>query len=260
MARFDFSFFDSGVRFDSPDAHPTSMRDLSRFLENPFDDPNLGAAKLGAFSTDSLQRMIANNPNGELDARITATTSALTLFQDCMADDQTKLGLRMARKHAKDIFRETTIPKAVERIESGFISVFDGDSPVLMEGLPNGRTIFTTCRDDQVETHIQTLLNAVTAHTGALAPAIVTLATNLKTNWLATYSASETSTGDKTTTQEEKQLARENLQLMLFLNLLKLSEMFPRQPDQLSLYMRQDLLEGPETPEEPEPPPVPPTP
>jgi hypothetical protein len=254
MARFDFSFFDSGVRYDSPDAHPTSMRDLSRFLENPFDDPNLSAAKLGAFSTDSLQRMIANNPSGELDVRIAATTSALTLFQDCMADDQTKLGLRKARKQAKDTFRETTLPKAVERIESGFISAFDGDSPVLMEALPNGRTIFTTCRDDQVGTHVQTLLNAVTTHTASLAPAIVTLATNLKTNWLATYSASETSTGDKTTTEEEKQLARENLQLMLFLNLLKLSEMFPRQPDQLALYMRQDLLEGPEAPEEPEPP------
>jgi hypothetical protein len=46
---------------------------------------------------------------------------------------------------------------------------------------------------------------------------------------------------------------------MLFLNLLKLCEMFPRQPDQLALYMRQDLLEGPEAPEEPEPP-APPTP
>jgi len=259
MARFDFSFFDSGVRFDSPDASPTIMRDLSRFLENPFDDPNLSAAKLGAFSTDHLQRMIANNP-GELTARITATTSSLTLFQDCMADDQTKLGRRMARKQAKATFREVTIPKTVERIESGFISAFDGDTPFLAEALPNGRTIFTTCRDDQVETHLQTLLSAVTAHAAALAPAIVTLATNLKANWLAIYAASEASTGDKAATEGEKKLARENLQLMLFLNLCKLMEMFPRKPDQLAIYMRQDLLEGTETPEEPEPPPATPTP
>jgi hypothetical protein len=59
---------------------------------------------------------------------------------------------------------------------------------------------------------------------------------------------------------EGKQMARENLQLMLFLNLCKLMEMFPRQPDKLTLYMRQDLLENPESGDEPEPPVVPPTP
>ena len=47
---------------------------------------------------------------------------------------------------------------------------------------------------------------------------------------------------------------------MLFLNLLKLAEMFPRQPEKLALYMMQHLLENPESPEEPQPPPPPPTP
>ena len=46
---------------------------------------------------------------------------------------------------------------------------------------------------------------------------------------------------------------------MLFLCLLKLAEMFPRQPEKLALYMQQHLLENPESPEEPEPP-VPPPP
>jgi hypothetical protein len=36
--------------------------------------------------------------------------------------------------------------------------------------------------------------------------------------------------------------------------------MFPRQPEKLSLYMQQRLLENPSAPEEPEPPPAPPTP
>ncbi|MFN0078828.1 MAG: hypothetical protein ACKVY0_20395 [Prosthecobacter sp.] len=46
--------------------------------------------------------------------------------------------------------------------------------------------------------------------------------------WVAVYNASETSTGVKTTTEQGKKQARENLQLMLFLNLVKLMEMFPR--------------------------------
>jgi hypothetical protein len=112
-----------------------------------------------------------------------------------------------------------------------------------------------------VESHLQTLQNAATTHQASLAPATVTLATSLKTNWVTIYTASEASTGGKTVTQEGKRAARENLQLMLFLNLLKLGEMFARQPEKLPLYMQQHLLENPSSPEESAPPPpAPPTP
>jgi len=260
MARWGFAFFDSGVRFDQPDAHPTSMRTLSTFLENPFDDDGISVPELVAFTTDCLQRFIANNPSGELTSHITAITSALALVEDCVTQDQGKLGIRKAAKLAKDNFRTEIIPTEVKRIEAGFIAAFGPDSPVLLEALPNGRNVFNTCRDDQVEVHLTTLHNAATTHAASLAPATVTLATNLKNNWATVCSASEGSSGGKTTTQEGKKLARENLQLMLFLCLLKLAAMFPRQPEKLSLYMQQHLLENPSAPEEPEPPPAPPTP
>ena len=49
---------------------------LNRFLSNPFDDPEISLDELLAFSTDHLQRLIANNPGGIYTARITATTNA----------------------------------------------------------------------------------------------------------------------------------------------------------------------------------------
>lgn len=232
------------------------MRALTSFFENPFDDRNISMAELVAFTTDHLQRLSANNPGGELTARIAATTSSLAIVEDCVTSDQSRLGSRKARKLAKDNMREE-IPVEVKRLEAGFIAAFGADSPVLLEALPQGRTIFQTCRDDQVEVHLQTLLAAATTHQASLVPATLTQATNLKNNWVTIYQASEVSTGSKTSTQEGKKLARENLQLMLFLNLLKLAEMFPRQPEKLPLYMMQHLLENPSSPEEPEPPPTP---
>jgi hypothetical protein len=47
---------------------------------------------------------------------------------------------------------------------------------------------------------------------------------------------------------------------MLFLNLLKLAELFARQPEKLDLYMQQSLLEDTAAPDEEEEPPVTPTP
>lgn len=242
MARWNFAFFDSGVRFDSPDPHPTTMRKLSTFLENPFDDPGISIAELLAFTTDHLQRMIANNPSGELTARITATTSAYQLVADCVSDDETKLALRKARNLAKKNFRLDTLLSGVERVEGGIKSAYADSSLVLMEALPTGRSIFGSCRDDQLAIHLNTLHAAVTAHAADLAPAIVTLTNTLQAQWTSILNACQETTGDKTSTQEGKKQARYNLQLMLFLNLHKLGEMFPRQPEKLPLYMQEHLL------------------
>jgi hypothetical protein len=223
------------------------MRDLTSFLRNPFDDPKISLPRLIAFSTDHLQRLSANNSGGEFAAFIAATSSALAQMEDCWTDDQGRLGIRMARKQAKRDFRQKTVPPTVERIEA----------PVLLEALPNGRTVFATCRDDELDIHLQTLLTVVNAHSADLPPAIVTLAATLRSNWLAVHSASESSSGAKTTTEQGKQLARENLQLMLFRNLLKLADLHPRQPEKLSLYMQQHLLEIPASGSDEEAPPAP---
>lgn len=242
VARWNFAFFDSWVRFDSPEAHPTTMRKLSTFLENPFDDPGISIAELLAFTTDHLQRMIANNASGELTARITATTTAYQLVADCVTDDTTKLALRMARNLAKKNFRDHTLLSGVERIEAGLISAYADSASVLLEALPKGRSIFSTCRDDELAIHLSTLHAAVTTRAADLAPAIVTLSNGLKTQWTNILAACAETSGAKTTTQEGKKLARQDLQLMLFLNLNKLGQMFPRQPEKLPLYMQEHLL------------------
>ncbi len=221
------------------------MRKLTTYFENPFDSDDISMAELIAFSTDHNQRLIANNDDGQFDSEIASLSSSLNGLEQYVTDDEGLLGIRKARKLAKDNFRETSIPADVQRIEAGFTAAFGGDSPILLEALPSGRSIFQTCRDDQMSGHLQTLLNAVTRHQASLAPATLNLATALRNNWATIYQASEVSTGNKSVTQQGKQEARQALQLQLFLILLKLGSMFPRQPEKLSLYMQQHLLENP---------------
>lgn len=261
MARYGSAFFDSGVRYDAPNnIQSTNMMTLTRFLDVPFDDPRISLAELLGFSTDHLARMIANNTTGELTPRITATTSALGLVDDSATDDETKLGLRKARKRAKGDFREA-LPAKVAKIIGGVVAQYGAGSLVETECCPLGRTIYTTSTDDQIGQRLQTLLNGVTAHVADLGAPLVAQAQALVDGWDTVYAGSETAGGAKTSTQEAKKAARENLQLMLFLNLLKLAEVFARQPEKLALYMRQSLLEDhPRHPAEPPTPPTPPTP
>ncbi|MBL9132136.1 MAG: hypothetical protein JNG86_13115 [Verrucomicrobiaceae bacterium] len=235
------------------------MRILSRFLDVPFDDPNIALHRLIAFATDNQQRMIANNSGGEFSGRITALTGALTIINNCFTDDQTQLGIRKARKQAKDELR-AAIPASVAKLMGAVTAEYGPDSPEVTECCPQGRTIFSTSADDQVSQHLEVLINGITAHQATLGEPLVLKATALKTAWDTVYAASEAASGGKTATEEEKQAARENLQLMLYLNLVKLMEVFPRQPEKLSLYMTQSLLEVPgsgDGDDEPETPPVP---
>ena len=233
------------------------MIDLHKFLINPFDDPKISVDELLAFGTDHLQRMNSNDPDGVFGERITATTTAVTAVGNAFTDDQTKLGVRKARKQAKDAYR-TALPGSIAKIAAAVAAEFGASAPEVAECLPQGRTVFSNCADDKVANHLQTLVNGVTAHQPPLAAKVVTDATALLTGWNAVYAPSESAGGAKTTTQAAKNAARAALQLELFKNLLTLALNFAGQPEKLDTYMQQGLLE--DHPQQPPTPPTPPTP
>jgi hypothetical protein len=227
------------------------MRDLHKWFEVPFDDKNISVQELFAFSTDHWQRMTANNPGGQLDARIAATAPAIALVETQFSGDLTKLGLRKASKETKNDFR-AKLPAKVTVFADAITGKYGSSSPVHTECFPQGRTVFGRCADDEVTANLKTMIDGLTAHQTDLGAPLIAEATALKAAWLAIYGTSEAATGAKTTTQESKKAARENLQLMLYLNVVKLMEMFPRQPEKLDLYMQLSLLE--DHPHQPPPP------
>ena len=155
----------------------------------------------------------------------------------------------------KDAFRKSLL-EDVAMVNGAVVAKYGPNAPEVAECFPQGRTIFSSATDDGLEAHIETLKNGVTAHVADLGAPLVAEVAGLLTEWQAVYAQSESSGGNATTSQEGKRLARENLQLMLFLNLITLAEMFARQPEKLNLYMQQSLLEDhPQAPAPPVPPP-----
>ena len=129
------------------------MRNLTKFLENPFDDPTIKWARLLAVTTDHLQRMIANNESGELTVRITATTNALDLVSQMASDDETKLGLRKARKLAKANFR-VALPARIAKLSAAIVAKYGEESEQWTECFPQRRRIFSSCTDDALGGHL----------------------------------------------------------------------------------------------------------
>jgi len=246
MARWNSGArWNDGTRWNEPDkpAHikHTHMRDLHIWLTNPFDDPKISMAELLAFTTDHLERMTVAGLT-VLAPRIMATTTALDGVSDSFTDDETKLGLRKASKQAKAAYRDA-LPAAVGKMAVAVEVKFGEKSKEFVECFPHGRTVFSQCTDDEVANHLQTLINGVTNHQVQLSVQTVTDATALLTGWTAVWSPSESSSGAKVATISAKNAARAALQLELFKNLLTLALNFPRQPEQLDLYMQQSLLQ-----------------
>lgn len=236
---------------------------FDRFFINPFDDDSFGIDKLAAYTTDHLGRMIANNAGAQLNTRINATTVAFTALENCVNDDQVKLGLRKARVLLKDTFREN-LSKQLGYIEAAIKSHYKAQSDdVLLECFPEGLTAFSQCRDDKLNNHLNTLVTALMARTapsGTLPPGVLGDASGLLSTWLAIYAASETSSANKTATESEKRTARKALAIELYVNLHFLAGLFPGQPDKAALYMRQSLLQNPDSPEDEPENPAPPVP
>jgi hypothetical protein len=256
-------FYYGQARYDEPDSpvkiiiERTSMYDLHRTMTNPFDDPNLGMDRLIAFTSAHLTAMNSNNPGGFLTTRITATTSAFAGVNSAFVLDQDKLGLRKAMKLLKDRYRET-LPAGVGRIAGAVAAKFGETSSQMLQCFPQGRSIFTKCKDDMVGSHLQTMIDGVTALQAQLGAPVVTDATALLTGWTAVYTPSESASGAKDTSKTVKNNARAALQLELFKNLLTMALQYPRQPEMLDVYMQQSLLEThPAAPAAPAPTPTP---
>ncbi len=220
------------------------MRALSRFLLNPFDDPSISLERLEAFGTDHHQRLIANNRDGVFDERIAATGAALAALDGGVTAHLTQLGVRKSRKQSKARFRRDLRARTA-RVEAGLTGVFGPRSPEVRRAFPHGRRIFNRCPDDLLRVHLTTMHNAVTAHAAELPAYVAELSAATLAEWSAVYSESESASGAKAATEEQRRAARAALVREFFITLAFLISLFPGQPEKLPLYMQQHLLEKP---------------
>lgn len=217
------------------------MSDLSLYFANPFHDRNINLAALLAFTTDHLQRLAANDPGGIFAARRAATTAAWQAVSDAFTEDQTKLGLRKARKQSIRKFRKA-LAGGIAKINVAVKAQFGERSPELTEIFPGGRRRFARCPDDSLESHLAALSRGLTAHAAELAAAVVAQAEALRMDWQAVYQASEMSSGVKAAAAASRRNARRALQGELYLNLLALAQQFPEEPAKLGRFMQPSLL------------------
>lgn len=218
------------------------MIDLDRYSINPFDDKAISLNELINYSSTHLQRLIANNPGALFNQRITGTNTALVTLDNCMSDNDVKLALRKGRVQAKDAFRDA-LPGNIARIHAAVVAAFGTDSTELTECFPQGRSIFTTCTDDQLDDKLQALQTCLTPLAAQVGVTHINNLGGLISTWIALHAAVQTASANKNTSESTRRSARQALQLELFKNLLAIAAAFPNEDAKVKLYCPQHLLE-----------------
>ncbi len=232
--------------------HPHHMLDLRKVFTNWFKDPAISFSELLSYASHHLQRMVANNPGAALNARITATTTALSAVESGVTDVGTKAAIQKSKTEIKNTYREV-LPENIRKIHAAVVAVYGDPSPELTECFPEGRAIFAKCRDEQLNNKLSQLLAALTPKEAQVGETAVSNAAGLLSTWIAIYAAQGEAVAQRESTAGSRDAAKAALQLQLYLNVLELAKMFPDQPDKCDLYCPQQYLHNPEATEEEEP-------
>ncbi|MBI3878614.1 MAG: hypothetical protein HY301_00920 [Verrucomicrobia bacterium] len=221
------------------------MIDFHKFFLNPLDDKGISLTEELTYAAAQINVMTADNPGGALDARIAATTTATGALEGGATDEGVKLALQKARTLSKKNFRDTLTPK-IAQVHAAVVSAFGPDSPEVMECFPEGRTVYSNCRDEQLNQKLEGLVTAITPKQAQVGAPAVTLATALKNNWAALFGSQGTAKAQTDASGVALDAARATLKLELFRNLLTLALMFPGDIAKCDLYCPQHLLRNPQ--------------
>ena len=231
------------------------MIDLRKIFKNWFKDPIISFSELLKYASRHLQRMVANNPGALLNARITATQTALALVESGVTDVGTKLAIQEGKTATKKAFRDA-LPENIRRIHAAVVVAYGDPSPALTECFPEGRSVFKTCRDEEVDNKLGQLLACLTPRQAEIGATAVNNAGGLHSTWTAIYAAQGVAMAQREGTADSRDAAKASLQLQLYLNVLFLAQSFPDQPDKCDLYCPQQYLHNAQAAEdEPTPPP-----
>lgn len=231
------------------------MIDLRKIFKNWFKDPIISFSELLKYASRHLQRMVANNPGALLNARITATQTALASVESGVTDVGTKLAIQEGKTATKKAFRDA-LPENIRRIHAAVVVAYGDPSPALTECFPEGRSVFKTCRDEEVDNKLGQLLACLTPRQAEIGATAVNNAGGLHSTWTAIYAAQGVAMAQREGTADSRDAAKASLQLQLYLNVLFLAQSFPDQPDKCDLYCPQQYLHNAQAAEdEPTPPP-----
>jgi hypothetical protein len=136
------------------------MIQLSRLFENWFSDRAISRNELMRFGEDLLARLVANNPDTQFDASITALDTALAAMGTRRSGRASAVALQEARTRAMEMLLRT-LKETIGRRSGRVVDQFGKKSAEYQAFFPQGLTIYYVMTYPEVESRLDILISAV---------------------------------------------------------------------------------------------------
>lgn len=224
------------------------MFNFERFFEGFFDNPQISLTELVKYATTSISRMTAVNPGAVFATRITPTQVALAALEAKTTDSGVKSAVRKGATRNKDEFREA-LPGHMSKIHGKVVGEYGKDSAELLQCFPKGLTVFTTCRDEQLENEMQVTHAGLTAFQATLGVTVVNHLGGLISEWISTYALQGGAKATaKSASAQDLPALRKALELELHKNVFFVALTFPLDKAKGMYYLPQEELRNAKAP------------
>ena len=223
------------------------MKYLLAWFQNPFYDKKLSLTQDSSYAAEQYRRIVASSPGPALQACVVSGTAALNAMENATTDTLEKLGLQKFRTRTKTAFRRA-LPINLARIYSAAVISFGPHGAELVTLFPQGREIFGTCRDEQLNNHLEQLAASLVPYTEQVGQPALTLANGLVSTWDNLYHAQGDAKGTKKLTDAELKALRKTLKDELYRTHLNLALEYFLDPDRGATFCPVELLQNRATP------------
>jgi hypothetical protein len=237
------------------------MIDLKRYFEVPFEDPAISLDEFLLFGTDHLARLKEQDTNGpdagSFTALVTATEPLLTAFNAAMSERDSATSSREGGTMSKDQALES-FQLHVRRREGTIKGEFGKPSPQYEEFFPRGLSEYARATMANAEVLMDRMVTKTTKYQAQLGAPMVAEFTDLRTAFVNARTTQLGQIGGVSDARDQLKNSRAALELQMTVNLMTVAIKYLKQPEKVSLFFNQTLLEDPNRSQTPEPPPAPP--
>jgi flagellin-like hook-associated protein FlgL len=224
------------------------MIKLSRYFDNPFDDPEISGEEFRIFSEDHLGKLRAHDAAGPqagtLTDMVTATQAAFTAFDAALSTQAEQIGTQKTGTATKDevlrLFR-TTIRQREGRVRDKLGEA----TAAYREIFPGGLSYYTRTTMQNAQQRIDYAVDKFTKYQTELGPELKTEFTGLSTSFANARTGQVGEKSDVGAARSEVRATRSALELQVLGNLLALAGRFKGEPDRAAEFFTQSLLEDP---------------
>ncbi len=199
---------------------------LQSWYANPFDSKNISDDNLKKFCQKHLALTVARNGGGTFTTMLSDTTNAYTNYFGAIDDEDVKLAVQQSLTMSSDNLIATFKSEVSKR--SGTIKGLYGEtSPTWQEFFPHGLTEYAAATKGAIDTLMNRMAVACTAHVADLGAPFVAVFTGIKSNYATARTSQLNKIGEVTNAKTTTSGNRNGLEIQLLKNMFTVGEAFP---------------------------------